>query len=61
MMIRFFPFHKVSEIAEYLGIADSTYLRKKVLENLAEQGYLEKSKITRAMYYKTKPDMVTVE
>lgn len=53
--------HKVSEIAEYLGIADSTYLRKKVLENLAEQGYLEKSKITRAMYYKTKPDMVTVE
>ena len=44
-----------------MGIADSTYLRKKVLENLAEQGYLEKSKITRAMYYKTKPDMVTVE
>ena len=26
--------HKVSEIAEYLGISDSTYFRKKVLSNL---------------------------
>lgn len=53
--------HKVSEIAEYLGISDSTYLRTKVLGNLAGQGYLEKSKVSRAMYYKTKPDMVTIE
>jgi predicted HTH transcriptional regulator len=53
--------HKVSEIAEYLGISDSTYLRKQVLGNLEKNNYLEKSKISRAMYFKTNPDMVTVE
>jgi predicted HTH transcriptional regulator len=53
--------HKVSEIAEYLGISDSTYLRKQVLGNLEENQYLEKSKISRATYFKTNPDMVTVE
>ena len=49
-----------AEIAEYLGISDSTYLRKQVLGNLEKQGYLESSKISRAMYFKTNPDMVTV-
>ena len=53
--------HKVSEIAEYLGISDSTYFRKKVLNNLEKHGYLEKSKVSRAAYYKTNPDMVRVE
>lgn len=53
--------HKVSEIAEYLGISDSTYLRKQVLGNLEKQGYLETSKISRAMYFKTNPEMVMVE
>lgn len=53
--------HKVSEIAEYLGVSDSTYLRKQVLGNLEEQGYLEKSKISRAMYFKTNRDMVQVD
>lgn len=53
--------HKVSEIAEYLGISDSTYFRKKVLNNLEKHGYLEKSKVSRATYYKTNPDMVRVE
>lgn len=52
--------HKVSEIAEYLGISDSTYLRKQVLGNLEAQGYLEKSKISRAAYFKTRREMVTV-
>ena len=52
--------HKVSEIAEHLGISDSTYLRKQVLGNLEENHYLEKSKISRAMYFKTNPDMVLV-
>ena len=28
--------HKVLEIAEYLGISDSTYLRKQVLENMVK-------------------------
>lgn len=32
--------HKVSEIAEYLGISDSIYFRKWVLDNLEKNGYL---------------------
>lgn len=56
----YYQAHKVSEIAEYLGISDSTYLRKQVLGNLEEQGYLEASKISRAMYFKTNRDMVMV-
>lgn len=56
----YYQAHKVSDIAEYLGISDSTYLRKQVLGNLEEHGYLEKNKISRAMYFKTNPDMVTV-
>lgn len=55
----YYQAHKASEIAEYLGISDSTYLRKHVLGNLEEHGYLEKSKLSRAMYFKTNPDMVT--
>jgi predicted HTH transcriptional regulator len=45
---------KVSEIAEYLGISDSSYLRKKVIGNLVANGYLEKNKVsrsTRRYYY----------
>lgn len=53
--------HKVSEIAEYLGISDSTYLRKQILGNMEEYGYLEKSKVSRSTYYKTNPEMVTLE
>ncbi|MDO4337491.1 MAG: ATP-binding protein [Eubacteriales bacterium] len=56
----YYQAHKVSEIAEYLGISDSTYLRKQVLGNLEENQYLEKSKISRAVYFKTNPDMVMV-
>ena len=57
----YYQAHKVSDIAEYLGISDSTYLRKQVLGNLEEQGYLEKSKASRAAYYKTNWDMVRVD
>ena len=49
---------KVAEIAEYLGISNSTYLRKQVLGNLEQQGYLEKSRLTRATVYKTRPEAV---
>lgn len=52
--------HRVSEIAEYLGVSDSTYLRKQILGNMEKNGYLEKSKNSRATYYKTNPAMVTV-
>lgn len=53
--------NQVNEHAAHLGISDSTYLRKKILGNLEEKGYLEKSKVSRATYYKTNPDMVTVD
>lgn len=56
----YYQAHKVSEIAEYLGVSDSTYFRKQVLGNLEEQGYLEASKLARAIYYKTNPNMVQV-
>ena len=56
----YYQAHKVSEIAAYLGISDSTYLRKQVLGNLEKQGYLESSKISRAIYFKTNQDMVTL-
>ena len=52
--------HKVSEIAEYLGVSDSSYFRKRVLGNLEKHRYLMKSKVSRAAYYKTNPDMVSV-
>ncbi len=53
--------HNVAEIANHLGLSDSTYLRKQVLENLEKNGYLEKSKVSRAVYYKTNRDMVEAE
>lgn len=56
----YYQAHKVSEIAEHLGISDSMYLRKQVLVNLEQQGYLESSKISRAMYFKTNPEMVSL-
>lgn len=57
----YYKAHRVSEIAQYLGVSDSTYLRKQVLGNLEKQGYLESSKIARAAYYKTNQDMVMVQ
>lgn len=54
----YYQARKVSEIAEFLGVSDSTYLRKQVLGNLEINQYLEKSKASRAMYYKTNQDMV---
>ncbi len=45
--------HKASEIAQFLGLKDSTYFRNKVLNNLVEQEYLLKSKGLRAWYYRT--------
>lgn len=53
--------HKASEIAYFLGMSDSTYFRKKILENLEKNGYLLKSKISRANYYKTNTEMVDLD
>lgn len=52
---------KAAEIAEYLQLSDSTYFRKKVLENLAEHDYLEKDKVAGTNYFKTNRDMVRLE
>ena len=52
--------HKASEIAAFLGISDSSYFRSNILENLVNCGYLEKSKVSRASYYKTNHEMVSL-
>lgn len=51
---------KISEIADYLGIKDSNYFRKKILENLISNKYLDKSDNGRVTYLKTNPDAVTL-
>lgn len=56
-----FKSRKVSEIAEYLGIKDSTYLRKRVLENLEKNKYLEKNKVSKATFYKTNSEMIEIQ
>ncbi len=50
--------HKSAEIANYLGISDSTYFRKKVLDNLVQNGYLIKENISRAAYFRTNKEKV---
>lgn len=52
---------KASEIAASLGITNSSYFRKKILENLVVHGYLLTNKNGRSTYYKTDHDMVNVD
>jgi len=49
---------KASEIAAYLGLSDSSYFRQKILKNLEENGYLLKSKVSKAAFYKTNRELV---
>ena len=56
----YYKARKVLEIAEYLGVSNSTYLRRKVLQNLEANGYLEKSKVSRAVFYKTRAEAVVL-
>lgn len=56
----YYQAHKASDIAEHIGISDSSYFRKRILENLCVCGYLEKSKAGRAVYFRTKRDMVSL-
>lgn len=53
--------HKAAEIADFLGLRDSTYFRKTVLANLETHGYIVSSKQSRATYYKTNREMVSLE
>ena len=54
----YFEAHDVAEIASHLQISNSSYLRKKVLENLALQKFLIVDKISRKKIYRTNPEMV---
>ncbi len=50
-----------AEIAKYLGVSNSSYLRKKVLENLVSNGLLKENIISRVKYYQTDRSSVAVE
>ena len=49
---------QAKEIAEYLGLKDSTYFRKNVLENLVQNGYLFKLSHKNITYYRTNTDII---
>lgn len=49
---------KASEISNYLGISNSSFLRKNILENLVEQNYLVKSKMGNSLFYRTNNEEV---
>ena len=52
---------KAKEIADYLGISDSTYLRKRVLENMVKENYLLTDSTSRTAYYRTNPQMASLK
>lgn len=47
-----------SEIAKHLGVSNSSYLRKTIIENLVKQGLLIKSENSKSTYYKTNRELV---
>lgn len=49
---------KISDIASYLGLSDSSYLRDKILGNLERQGYLLKSLRGRTSYFRSNHEQV---
>lgn len=51
---------RVSEIADFLKLRDSHYLRRSILHNLVKQGYLDKDRVSGSVYYKTRREMVEV-
>ena len=54
----YYKARKSSEIAEHIGIRDSSYFRKNILDNLVSQGYLDREKVSRAWFYKADRGMV---
>lgn len=50
-----------AEIANYLGVSNSTYLRKRVLENLVNNGYLKALRKGKTVYYSTDKDKVRLK
>lgn len=49
---------KSSEIASFLGLSDSSYFRKNILENLVTQNYLQKEKVSGVQVFRTNEDSV---
>ncbi len=52
---------KAKEIASYLSVADSSYLRKRVLANLVDNAYLVQDMVDGVSYYRTNREMVTLQ
>ena len=52
---------KAADIAEHLGVSNSSYLRSKMLNNLVEQGYLLTSQQARTKFYKTNTNVVKLD
>lgn len=50
--------HTAREIAEYLGLKPSTYLRKNMIQPLMKNGYLQASGSVRNERYKSNPETV---
>lgn len=50
--------YKSSEIAAFLGLSDSSYFRKKILQNLIDQNYLKEEKKSGILYFKTNTELV---
>ncbi len=52
-------YKNVKEIAVHLGISNSTFLRKSVLENLVNQGYLTLREVGREKQYLANHDLIS--
>ena len=57
----YFTARTAADIAAFLGISNSTYLRRNILDNLTANGYLITSKQSRTVYYKTNREQVRKE
>ena len=57
----YYQSRKVSEIAAYLGISNSTYFRKNVLMNLVANDYLLMKKTGNTSYYLSNRDYVRLK
>lgn len=54
----YFKGHNAKEIADFLGISDSTYFRNTILKRLVNANYLASMKVGNSLMYKTNVDEV---
>ena len=50
-----------AEIANHLGISNSSYLRTMILKRLTDQHFLQTEKSARTHYFRTNPDMLSLQ